>query len=164
MEITYNKLYLVNFPVFALDSMEQVDVIDGILWHGNLVIDDRNQIGETLGERRLQTPHKLFKLNTACEDLMELLQSKHKLFVDFKGYCFYYKKTKFVKVKYHKIKNVIEKDTYSLIVASETVCPIRVKRPPPIGKGWIGLIYFNKTPWLPYEYSESYCKDLRRKI
>ena len=105
MEITLKHLSLINFPIYGLLS-DELEVTDGLLRSGGFVVDDRNQIGETLGARRLQTPHELFKLRACYEDIPDLLRAKHKVFVDTKGYCFMYKKTKFVNIKYHKIINV----------------------------------------------------------
>ena len=39
------------FPVYVIHS-ENVELIDGILWLDNQVLDDKNMLGETLGIRR----------------------------------------------------------------------------------------------------------------
>jgi hypothetical protein len=47
---------------------------------------------------------------------------------------------------------------------NEVSFPVKIKRPPPEGKSWVGMLYLNKFPWLPYEYSENYCTNIKRKI
>ena len=45
----------INFPVFVVHT-DNVELIDGILWIDNQVLDDKNMKGKTLGQRRLQSP------------------------------------------------------------------------------------------------------------
>jgi hypothetical protein len=163
MVITYKDLGLINFPIYGLPS-DDLNVEDGLLLLDHLVVDDRNQIGDTLGKRRLQSPHKLHRLSAMFEDIGSMLQSKFRIFVDNKGYCFIYEKTKYSVVKYHKILEVKDKETYTALKVSKLNFPIIVKRPPPVTMEWIGLLYFENKPWLPYEYSEVNCKAVRRKI
>lgn len=163
MEITYKQLHLINFPIYGLSS-EDLEVTDGLLRSGHTVVDDRNQIGDTLGARRLQTPHKLCKLKVCYEDIPGLINAKHKVFVDTKGYCFIYKKTRFVSVHYHKIIKVSRKEVATTITASGVSFPVVVKRPPPVGTPWLAMMYLDKRPWLPYAYSEVYCASMKRKI
>lgn len=163
MVVTYKNLKLINFPVFGLPDFD-IDFQDGLVKSGGFVIDDRNQLGEDLGTRRLQTPHELLKIRAAYEDIASFLSAKDKYFIDSKGYVFIYEKTKFVRIKYHKIVSVVPKDTYTILKLFEVSFPILVKRPPPPGKTWVGMIYFKEHPWLPYEYSENDRAILRRKI
>ena len=46
--MNYNDI---NFPVFVVHT-DNVELIDGILWIDNQVLDDRNMKGDTLGKRR----------------------------------------------------------------------------------------------------------------
>ena len=48
----YNNI---DFPVFVLHT-DNIELIDGILWIDNQVLDDKNMSGKTLGIRRLQSP------------------------------------------------------------------------------------------------------------
>lgn len=163
MILTYKQFHLINFPIFALPS-DNVHVTDGILFHENLVVDDRNQLGDTLGIRRLQTPHKLLRLRYIREDIGQLISSKKRVFVDNKGYCFIYERTKFCKIKSYKIVKATRKDVGTVLKVLGLNFPILVDRPPPPGKEWVGLVEFNGKPWLPYEYSEYYCTPFRKKI
>ena len=47
----------IDFPVFVLHT-DNIELIDGILWIDNQVLDDKNMLGTTLGMRRLQSPMK----------------------------------------------------------------------------------------------------------
>jgi hypothetical protein len=85
MELTYRSLKNINFPVFALSS-DDVYMQDGLLKWDSFVVDDINQVGDTLGKRRLQTPHALLKLNRCFEDMQAFLTARGKrVFIDNKG-------------------------------------------------------------------------------
>ena len=43
------------FPCFVIHS-DNVELIDGILWLDDQVLDDKNMSGHTLGIRRIQSP------------------------------------------------------------------------------------------------------------
>lgn len=163
MIITYENLNLINFPIYALPS-DDLEVTDGLLRYGSLVVDDRNQIGETIGARRLQTPHMLLPLRRCYEEIAALLAAKDRVFVDSKGYCFIYERTKFSRIVFHKILKIIPKDIITVLKVSNVSFPVVVRRPPPAGKTWVGMLYFNNKPWLPYEYAETQCATRRRKI
>jgi hypothetical protein len=165
MLINYKKLGLVNFPIFALPS-DDIHGCDGLVRFGNNpIIDDLNQIGKTLGARRLQTPHKTYKLNRVIYDIPELLKAPNaKAWIDNKGYIFIYERTKFVRVKCHKILAVNYKGTGSTLKIQGAVAPVLLKRPPPKGMPWVLMMHLNNNPWLPYEYSREYCTPFRRKI
>lgn len=163
MIVTYKEFNLINFPIFALPS-DNLEVIDGLLKCDNRIVDDRNQIGETLGIRRLQTPHKLLPLKKCYEDIPGLIRAKNRVFVDNKGYCFIYERTKFCTVTFHKIVKVSRKNIATVLKISGSNFPIIVKRPPPLGMDWVGMLNFNGLPWVPYEYSENFCTPFRKKI
>lgn len=164
MIITYKNLNLINFPIYGLPS-DDLEVTDGLLRIGSLVVDDRNQIGETLGARRLQTPHMLLPLRRCYEETAALLSATaHRVFVDSKGYCFIYQRTKLCQIVYHKVLKVIPKDIITVLKVSNVSFPVVVQRPPPPGKNWVGMLYFNRKPWIPYEYAEEKCATKRRKI
>lgn len=163
MEITYKDIHKINFPVYKIPSSD-LYITDGLLFCEDKILDDRNQIGTTLGVRRMQSPHPLLKLSKTYTDVQSMLRSMNKNFIDNKGYCFIYTKTRFVQIKYHKIQKIILKDSYSLLVLANVPFPVRVTKPPSKGIEWAGLYYLGKHPWLPYEYSESYKPVLKRKI
>ena len=102
--LTYKQvLKYIRFPVYALPS-EDFYVRDDLLLLNELVVDDRNQTGDTLGVRRLQTPHKLKKLNKAYEEYFDILSENPPAMVDSKGKIFSYEKTEWHTVKSVRIK------------------------------------------------------------
>lgn len=164
MEITYKNIPLINFPVYGLNS-DEVYVEDCILYLKSLVLDDRNQPGESLGIRRAQSPLMLYRLNYCYTGLDSMLtNTKHNVYIDNKGYCFKYRKTRFVTIKSRRIKKVIDKGGKYILIVHSVPSPFTIARPPPAGADWVSLIYLGKQPWLPYEYSYEYCTDRRRKI
>lgn len=163
MVITYKDLNKVNFPIYGLKDFDLI-VQDGLVLRGSLVVDDRNQIGKTIGSRRLQTPHKTLPLKRSYNDVASFIGATDKYFIDSLGYCFMYEKTKYLTVKYHKILEVKNKDSHTILRLDFVPFPIILERPPPEGKTWVGLIYFGKNPWLPYEFSETKCENFKRKI
>ena len=57
------KLEQIKWPVYVLHS-DEIEERDGLLFCDTQIVDDKNMKGETLGIRRLQTPHKnLYHLN-----------------------------------------------------------------------------------------------------
>ena len=150
--ITHRQLKNVVFPVFRL-PVEGIEFRDGLLLHQGRVIDDKNQKGETLGIRRAQSPHTLFRLRKAYSDIVGVLKSKHLYFIDSAGNAFHYKKTEATFIKYHKIKKVEPKETHSLLWLVGIDTPFQLSRPPPEGLYWAGILYYRGFPWKLYEYS-----------
>lgn len=163
MRINYKYLGSIKFPVYALPN-DNWHSQDGLLFLGHRVLDDKNQIGSTLGQRRLQTPHKLFRLNKSCDTFGEMIASKKAHFIDMGGRPFTYEKTMFTKVSYHKIQKVQTRETGTVIQAKDVPFPMVFRRPPPPAKTWIAMLYFKGVPWMPYEFAENKSPDFRRKI
>jgi len=161
--VTYKNLKNVSFPVYVLPS-DEVDFIDGLLLFENKVIDDRNMPGDTLGKRRLQTPHKLLRFKKLCPNLAAMLASKGTNFIDTRGNAFRYNKTKYVSLKCKKIKKVQRKEVASILWAVGVDTPFAIPRPPPAGNTWVSILYFGDYPWQLYEYSETKLPDRRKKI
>ena len=59
MVIGFRGIPKITFPVFLLDSGNWEEY-DGLLFLDNMILDDKNQQGKTLGARRVQTPHREF--------------------------------------------------------------------------------------------------------
>ena len=74
ISLTYKQiLKTVKFPVYVLPS-EEFYLRDGLLILNEQVVDDRNQSGDTLGKRRLQTPHKVKTLNKTYETFLDIVK------------------------------------------------------------------------------------------
>jgi hypothetical protein len=163
MQIDYRQLKTIKFPIYPLPS-DNIEEMDGLIFEGGFVVDDKNQEGETLGIRRLQSPHKLLPLRRCYYEVAGLMRSKNKIFIDSAGKVFIYQKTKMVSVKPHKILRVIPKDTYSVVKLSNIHNGFIVARPPSPGLEWASVLYLNRFPWLIYEFTEEREKTKKRKI
>jgi hypothetical protein len=155
---------IIEYPVFLLPSGNW-DVQDGLLILEDLVVDDKNKEGRTLGARRMQTAHKdVMPLKKMLTSYNGILKQKTRCFIDNVGVPFIYEKTKFVQLKYIKIKKVQQKDIATLIWVKGANAPFTVPRPPEEGYTWAGVLHLHGLPWVLYEYSETKLKDTRKKI
>tara|TARA_B110000977_G_C11064909_1_gene487415 strand:- start:1287 stop:1784 length:498 start_codon:yes stop_codon:yes gene_type:complete len=162
--ISYKTVHTLQFPIFLLES-DEWEYADGILFLGGRVLDDTNQVGLTLGARRLQTPFKsLVPLRKMISTPNGILKQSTQYFIDNKGMPFIYEKTKFMHLKYLKIKRVEKKGTGSLVFVKGSSIPFTVPRPPSIEMIWAGVLHHHKLPWMLYEYSETKLKDTKRKV
>jgi hypothetical protein len=164
MIITYKTVNKVQFPVFLLNSSNW-SAIDGILFLDDKILDDKNQSGNTLGARRVQTAYKnLFLLKYMVVSHNGLLKQSTRYFIDNKGMPFIYEKTKFAKLHYLKIKKVQLKETAVLICVKGYNASFTAPRPPTVGYDWAGILHLNGLPWMLYEFSETKLKDTRKKV
>lgn len=164
MVIQYKNINKVRFPVYAMTS-DDWHITDGLLFLEGKILDDRNMPGDTLGIRRLQTPHKtLVRLAHQIDDMRGLLKSNQKTFIDTNGIPFIYEKTEFCKLKYYKIKSILKKESCSLLYLYGVKNPFRVPRPPASEIQYAGVLHYGNLPWILYEYSEERQKDTRRKV
>lgn len=166
LPLDFNNLKNVAFPVYGLNTDEYI-YRDGLLVneHTLKVLDDKNQSGETLGLRRLQTPHKLEKLQRSFPDFGALLfNTRRPFYIDNKGRAFEYKKTFFAKIKYLKILKVVKKDIASVIVVEGLNSPLVIERPPPLGADYAGILYLKHLPWKVLHYTENKEPDMKKKV
>jgi hypothetical protein len=164
MIVTYKTLDRIEFPVFILPSSNW-DLTDGLLYLDGELLDDRNMPGKTLGQRRLQTPHKgLLPLRKSVDSLVGILKQYSYYFVDSKGVPFIYQKTLILPLKYRKIRKIEKKTTASLIWIENWKIPFTIPRPPSPDMLWAGVLLMRKYPWIIYEYSETKKKNTRRKV
>ena len=109
MIVTYKTLDRINFPVFILPSSNW-DLTDGLLYLDGELVDDKNMPGKTLGQRRLQTPHKgLIPLRKSLDSLVGILKQPNYYFIDSKGVPFIYQKTLMLPLEYRKIRKFEKK-------------------------------------------------------
>jgi hypothetical protein len=162
--ITYRDIEEVSFPVFNLPNGNW-QLLDGLLFLDDLILDDKNMQGDTLGKRRLQTPHEtLFSLKKSLDSHVGIIKSRDKHFIDSKGMPFIYEKSKMCPIKYHSIRKVERKEVASLLHLNGVKKKFIVPRPPPSDCSWAGVIYIYNMPWMLYDYSPERQKDTRRKI
>jgi hypothetical protein len=164
MVITYKNAEKIEYPIFILGSGNW-DLVDGLLFLNEKVLDDRNMEGETLGIRRIQTPHKdVYILKRMVSSYNGILKQTQKYFIDNLGRPFIYEKTKFAQLKYIKIRKVEQKEVASLVWLKGHNAPFTVPRPPEVGYTWAGVLHLHGLPWVLYEYSETKLKDTRKKV
>ena len=163
VELDYKKICRkVSFPVYPV-SHDNIYYEDGILFKNGKVLDDRNQPGETLGVRRLQTPHKVARLTTAVLDFTALLDCKSLEFIDSKGFCFRYKKTKLCRIESFKINKKISKGTHTILMLKGINSPFSINYFP-FGKEWAQVLMLDKLPWKLLGVSEDKLSTYKRKI
>ena len=164
MICTYKDVLRVTFPVFHLPN-DNWSYSDGLLLIDNQIVDDQNMSGDSLGLRRVQTPHKnLLPLRRSVLNLTGIIKQNTSTFIDSKGIPFIYEKTEWFKLRYYKIKKVEKKGIASLLwlhgVSKSSVIP----RPPHTDMKWAGMLLYNEAPWLLYQYAEEKQKDSKRKV
>jgi len=152
----------IKFPVYVLSS-EETYYEDGLLFIDGKIIDDRNQDGDTLGKRRLTSPHKLGRLGKTCFTYIEMLGSKSKKFIDTSGRAFEYEKTKLIPVSSYKINKKVSKDTHTLLFLKGVNCVYPVPRYPQ-SEEWAQILMLDGRPWRLYSLSENFLETFKRKI
>ena len=158
------RLSDVRFPVYVVHTDDVVSR-DGILWCEGQVIDDKNVSGESIGQRRLSTPHRnLYSLRIMLEDFPSLFKHGGKNYVDSSGKFFRYEKSKKANLIYHKIRLIEKKDVATLIWIAGVPFPFEVKRPPALQYKYAGVLYINKQPSYLYDFSTDMKKKTWRKI
>ena len=163
MIITYKKLKNIQFPVYLLPH-ENWSFSDGLMFLEGKVVDDRNQGAETIGRRRLFTPHDLFPLKNSVDSIQGLLKQTVKTFIDTSGRPFIYEKTKRCDLKYFNIKKKELRDTYTLLWLHGVNTPFSVPRPPEPCIFFAGVLLLHGLPWILYEYSDHPKKTTWRKV
>ena len=164
MVIYYNTINKVRFPIYSLESGNW-DRSDGILFLDGEILDDKNMPGDTLGIRRLQTPHKnLYVLKYQLDDFRGLVKSTRKNFIDSNGIPFIYEKTQFCKLKYYRIKNVVKKETCAILYLYGVKVSFIIPRPPPEEMRYAGLLHYHGLPWVLYTYAVESKKETRKKV
>ena len=164
MYITYKQLHKINFPIYVLPSNEWY-VKDNVLFLNDLVLDERNMPGETIGIRRLQSRRKdLFKLRRIIFNVEDLVKSNKKHFIDSHGKAFTYERKYSSKLKTYRIKRIQRKETASLLWLYEVPNPITIPRPPDQGTSFVRILHIGDSPWLFYDYVGECLKPTYRRV
>ena len=158
------KLEQIKWPVYVLHS-DEVEERDGLLYCDTQIVDDKNMKGASLGIRRLQTPHKnLYPIKYKIHELVGIIKSSKKHFIDSKGAIFEYEKTEFLKLCYYKIEKIDNLTKVSRLRLQNVKKPFIVPRPPPPEIQYAGVLHNGARPWILYDYSETKLKATRRKV
>ena len=71
-----------EFPLFVVHT-DNVELIDGILWVEDQVLDDTNMKGDTIGIRRLKSPMKsMYPLKYMVNDIQYQINQQGKHYID----------------------------------------------------------------------------------
>ena len=152
----------ITFPVYVISS-DETNYEDGLLFIGGRIVDDRNQSGDTIGKRRLTSPHPMAKLGKICFTFIEMLDSKSTKFIDTKGRAFEYRKTKMVPVVSYPIKKKISRETYTQLFLKGVNCVYNVPRYP-ASEEWAQIFVYDNLPWKLYSLSDNKVETFKRKI
>ena len=164
MDTVHMKLEQIKWPVYVLHS-DEVEERDGLLYCDTQIVDDKNMKGETLGVRRLQSPHKnLYKLKVMIESFQDFVHHKGLNYIDSSGKYFRWIKNKKCNLISHKIDKVEKRDIATLIWVDSIPFPFFVKRPPEARLHYASVLYMDKQPSILYSFSEKQQKKTWRKI
>lgn len=163
-EITKKTIHIVTFPVYKLLS-DELTYYDKVTYCQDKIVDDRTQIGETLGQRRLHIPkEKLYPLNYTAIDFLSMIKANYRHFIDTKGRAFSYRKTKASKIRSFKIKNVKYYDHFTKMEVRGLSKAFYLPRPPPAGYPWANIMFIDNFPWEVLSFSEEKQPEIRRFI
>jgi len=164
MEINFSDTKKITWPVYPLPS-DNWSSQDGLLRLDGQLLDDKNMPGTSLGARRLQTPFKdQVQLKKSIISLVGILKNTSPAFIDNAGKVFKYRKTILCPLKFFEIKEILLKDTASVLTVHGIPNKFTIPRPPPDTAKYAGILYLGSFPWLLYEYSEVKNPDTRRKV
>ena len=154
----------IRFPVYVVHT-DEVATRDGLLWCDGKIVDDKNTSGNSIGERRLKTPQQnLYDLKYQIDTFGDMIKHRGRFYVDTNGKFFIYEKSKSVKLKYHLISKVEQKEIATLIWIKGIPFPFELARPPFASQRFAGILYIDNRPSFIYELSEEKKKDTWRKI
>lgn len=132
-----------------------------------LVVDDKNQPGETLAQRRLQlraSGAEVYNLSKAIFFLGDLvkLAKKNIWFIDSLGYVFEYEKTRRVPLVYKKIKSINNIQTGGALVEVEGLSErFKTLFAPMHDQKYAGLLVLDKAHILYGLYDQAYKNTYR---
>lgn len=162
--LTIQTISDAEFPLFKLP--EKPVVVDGLVYSGHKLIDDLNQPEQSLGMRRLQSPHKFQQIKKTCWDEVQVIQraiGSKSWFIDSNGVWVYYNKTTNARLVSHQIQKIVYRDTYSILLLRGVDCPFKVHRPP-VGHSWARVLYYKGFPWRIYSYGYEFKKTTNKKV
>tara|TARA_A100000164_G_scaffold367418_1_gene389366 strand:- start:25 stop:513 length:489 start_codon:yes stop_codon:yes gene_type:complete len=162
--MTVDDLHKIRFPVYVL-HIDEVEEQDGLLFCDTQIVDDKNVKGQTIGQRRLKTPHKnLYKLKYMLEDFRSMVQHRGQDYVDTNGRYFRYQKTDVATVTSREIMHIKPKGQATLIWCKDVPFPFEVKRPPEESVNFAQILMYKGRPSVLWSFSKEKQKDTWRKV
>ena len=160
------KVRKYKFPFYRIES-NNWDNIDGITFVEGQPVDDLNRPGETIGLRRIQSGRTdFYKLKNPLFLIGDVLRDKGNHYISSCGVPFTYEKTRYQKVKYHGIKKIEPRNTFSFVWLDGIEIPFEIARPPADANSipWARVLYYGDFPWMIYEFSRYEGRNSRLKV
>lgn len=163
------RLSDIKFPIYSLTPnfkriWEEMNVLYIETNSGVYILDNKNLSGDTLGQRRLRIrsdnkyiPRKVFLT------LSQMINSNNSWFIDSTGRYFKWTKSEYVKLKYHRVKEIIRSEKYCIIHLKDIIFPQRVNCRLAYAIEYVGVLH-SKDGYILYEYTSDKKKDTIRKI
>jgi hypothetical protein len=160
----------IKFPIYSLPLLyrrifREFNVLYIETDSGNVyVLDNKNIDGDSLSKRRLKIKYSLkYNNHTIVYNISQLIRSNYKTYIDSDGNIFHYKKTKMVDLKYHKVKYITHRDSYSVLYLADILTPIKVHKKMSFDINYVGMLHTDKGHIL-YEYCSEKKPNTKRKI
>ncbi len=164
MGMTVKELHKIKFPIYVLHT-DEVEEHDGLLFCDTQIVDDKNVKGDTIGQRRLRTPHKnLYKLKYMLDDFRSMIKHRGQDYVDTYGRYFRYEKTDVATVTSREILDIRQKGQASLVWCRDIPFPFEVKRPPKDTVNFAQILMYKGRPSVLWSFSKEKQKDTWRKV
>ena len=162
--MTVKELHKIKFPIYVLHT-DEVEEHDGLLFCDTQIVDDKNVKGDTIGQRRLRTPHKnLYKLKYMLDDFRSMIQHRGQDYVDTYGRYFRYEKTDVATVTSREILDIRQKGQASLVWCRDIPFPFEVKKPPKDTVNFAQILMYKGRPSVLWSFSKEKQKDTWRKV
>jgi hypothetical protein len=163
-------LHEIKFPVYAISNSvrrvwEEYNILYVETENGIYILDNKNLIGDTLGQRRLHIKGtEKYKFRKSYLSIEQFIHSKYSTFIDTYGKLFNWKKTTYVPLLYFKIKEVIHsKDGDCIIIPEKINYKLKVNCRVAFYNTYIGLLHTDMG-YILYELTDKPKRNTRRKI
>lgn len=153
----------IKFPIFKLDGEPMT--VHNVVFDNGQPIDDLNIEAPTLGVRRIKSKIDFKKLNKACLDMADLINSlkgQDNWFIDNFGTAFKYVRTDNQKVITHKVKKFIKLETHSIVFLEGIDYPFFLPRP--VNAKYARVLYYKHVPWIILGYTNEFYKSTFKKV
>lgn len=162
--MTFDDIHKIVFPIYVLHT-DEVEKQDGLLFCDTQIVDDRNVKGTTIGQRRLQSPHKnLYPLKFMLTDFRGMILHRGENYIDTIGRYFRYQKTRTGIIKSYEIEDTEQKELATLIKLKDIRHRFEVKRPPDTALKFAQVLMINNRPSILWSLSKQREKNTWRKI
>ena len=166
MYATLKKLQKYKFPLYRIPS-NNWDIIDNIIFVDGAPVDDLNMKGNSIGLRRLQSGRSDYiQLKKPLFLVGDLIKDKGLHYISSDGKPFTYEKVGFQHLRYHEIKKIEPRNTFTFVWLKDFTIPFEIPRPPadPDRCVWARVLYYGEFPWMIYEFSFYKGKNSRIRV